>query len=77
MHSLFRWDAVYSDLSGKPLSSEGAIASKGEAFGYKNLSQAAKLIARMLTLVPRYRNANAPIELRDLWVKHSLKEERL
>jgi hypothetical protein len=37
-----------------------AIAWQGEAFGYRNFGQAAKLIARMLTLVPRYRFANAP-----------------
>ncbi|HEY9708175.1 MAG TPA: hypothetical protein V6D48_08215 [Oculatellaceae cyanobacterium] len=29
-----------------------AIAWKGEAFGYRNFGQAAKSIARMLTLVP-------------------------
>jgi hypothetical protein len=33
---------------------------QGEAFGNKHLGSANRLIARMLTLVPRYRFANAP-----------------
>jgi len=43
------------------------MVGEGEAFGYKNLDQATKLIARMLTLIPRYRNANAPTEIFLYW----------